>query len=97
MYIENGIAYAGEKPAPIKICGVRPMPQNMLWVRFNTGEAKIYDMTPILTQDAFAPLKNFELFKSVYIDYGVPVWKDGEIDIAPEELYQNGVPAPANA
>ena len=31
-----------------------------------------------------------DVFKSVYIDYGVPVWKDGEIDIAPETLYEQG-------
>lgn len=25
MYISDGIAYAGEKTAAIKVCGVRPM------------------------------------------------------------------------
>jgi hypothetical protein len=26
------------------------------------------------------------------VDYGVPVWLDGEIDIAPEILYTDSVP-----
>jgi hypothetical protein len=43
-----------------------------------------------LSLPAFAPLKDEETFKNVYIDYGVTVWNDGEIDIAPELLYEKG-------
>lgn len=32
-------------------------------------------------------------YQDVIIDYGVTVWKDGEIDIAPEYLYEHGIPA----
>ena len=91
MYIDNGIAYAGERKPAIRISGVRPMDDYMLWVRFNTGEAKIYDCKPLLELPGFAPMKDVEVFKSVYIDYGVTVWLDGDIDVAPEELYENGV------
>lgn len=91
MYIQNGIAYAGDLTPAIRISGVRPMADHRLWVRFNTGEAKIYDFKPLLSVPAFAPLADDKLFREVYIDYGVAVWADGEIDIAPEELYQNGI------
>jgi hypothetical protein len=90
MYIENGIAYAGENPL-LKISGVRPLDGHKLWLRFSTGETKIFDFTPLLSLPAFAPLKDEETFKGVYIDYGVTVWKDGDIDIAPEMLYENGI------
>lgn len=93
MYIKNGIAYAGELAPPIKISGVRPMENYKLWVRFNNGVAKIFDFTPIIDSPAFSPLKDKDVFNSVYIDYGVTVWKDGEIDIAPEYLYEHGIPA----
>lgn len=91
MYIKNGIAYAGEQAQPIKISGVRPLEDYKLWLRFNNGEVKIFDFSKELETPAFSPLKDKELFKSVYIDYGVTVWDNGNIDIAPEYLYKNGV------
>lgn len=91
MYIIDGIAYAGEKKEPIKVVGIKPLSDYKLWVRFNTGEAKIYDCKPLLEYPCYAPLKDAELFKEVYIDYGVPAWQDDEIDIAPEELYEKGI------
>lgn len=95
MYIQNGIAYAGEQAKPITVSGVRPLPGHRLWVRFSTGEAKIFDFTPLLDAPAFRPLKEPEVFSGVYIDYGVTVWQDGDIDVAPEYLYEHGVPAEA--
>lgn len=91
MYIKNGIAYAGEPSAPLKISGVRPLPNYLLWVRFNNGEAKTIDFKGLLETPAFSPLRDRKVFESVYIDYGVTVWNDGDIDIAPEYLYENGV------
>ena len=91
MYIKNGIAYAGEPAVQIKVSGVRPMKEHRIWVRFNTGEAKIFDFTPMLEKPAFAPLKDETIFRDVYIDYGIPMWCDGDIDISPEFLYQNGI------
>jgi len=91
MYIKNGIAYAGE-PAPIlKISGVRPLPEYKLWVRFNNGEAKIFDFKPLLCEPGFKPLADIKVFNDVYIDYGCTVWQDGDIDISPEYLYENGI------
>ena len=97
MYIENGIAYAGEKRPVIKVSGVRPLPHHRLWVRFSTGEAKIFDFAPYLSSPAFEALKDEQTFREVYIDYGVAVWCDGDIDISPERLYNEGVSAEASA
>lgn len=93
MYIINGIAYAGEQTQPLKISGVRPMENHMLWVRFSNGEARVIDCKPLLREPAFAPLADEGVFRTVYIDYGITVWNEGEIDIAPEALYDMGVPA----
>lgn len=93
MYVVNGIAYAGEQKPLLKVSGVRPMEDYRLWVRFNTGEAKVFDFKPLLDRPAFASLSDMAVFNSVYIDYGVPVWNDGDIDIAPEALYEHGINA----
>jgi hypothetical protein len=91
MYIMDGIAYAGEQKKPIKVISVRPLDDFKLWLRFSTGETKIFDFKPLLSSPAFAPLADINIFKRVYIDYGVPVWNDGDIDIAPEALYEGSV------
>ena len=91
MYIIDGIAYAGEPEPELKVCGIRPMDDYRLWIRFSTGETKVFDFIPLLETPAFAALKSPDVFRSVYIDYGIPVWKDGEIDIGPMYLYENAV------
>ena len=93
MYVKDGVAYAGEQEIPITVVSVRALEDYKLWLRFSTGETKIFDFTPLLSAAVFKPLTNKELFNGVYVDYGVPVWNDGEIDIAPEHLYLNGVNA----
>jgi hypothetical protein len=91
VYVINGIAYAGEPTPVIKVSGIRPLDDYRLWVRFSTGEAKVFNFKPLLDTPAFAPLTEKSVFNNVYIDYGVPVWNDGDIDISPEVLYKDGV------
>ena len=93
MYIIDGIAYAGELEPMLKVTGVRALKDFQLWVRFNNGEMRIFDFKPLLKTPAYAPLSDPEKFNEVYIDYGVPVWDGGDIDIAPEYLYENGIVA----
>ena len=92
MYLKDGVVYAGQPKQPVKVSGVRPLDGYRLWVRFSTGETKIFDCSSLLDTPAFAPLRDVEAFRGVYIDYGVTVWNDGAIDISPEYLYEKGVP-----
>ena len=91
MYVIDGIAYAGEREKPITVISARPLDGHKLWVRFSTGETKIFDFAPLLGMTGYRPLQDKALFDGVYVDCGVPVWNDGGIDIAPEYLYQNGI------
>lgn len=93
MYIIDGIAYAGEKLPTIKVCGVRPLEGYRLWLRFTNGEAKVFDFTKMLETPAFAPLKDPNRFRAVYIDFGAPTWEEGSIDMDPAYLYRNSTPA----
>ena len=63
---------------------------HILVITFATEERKIYDCTPLLDDGIFAKLKNPDIFKLAHVDGGTVVWND-EIDIAPEELYNNSV------
>ena len=93
MYVIDGIAYAGEQEKEITVNGIRAMDDYKLWLRFSTGEAKVFDFAPLLKQEAFRPLTDLGTFRGVYIDYGIPVWNDGAIDIAPQYLYEHAVAA----
>ena len=92
MYIIDGIAYAGERTRAIRVSGVKPLPDYKLWLRFNTGEIRIFDFKPLLSSAGFAPLNDVETFREVYIDYGVTTWLDGDVDIDPEYLYEQSTP-----
>jgi hypothetical protein len=63
-----------------------------LFVRFSTGEEKEIDISSLLDEPVFRFLRDLSLFKNVYVDYGTVVWENGTIDIAPEYLYNTGIP-----
>jgi hypothetical protein len=90
MYIVDGIAYAGEREKPLAVVAVKPLDDYKLWTRFSTGASRIFDFAPLLDTGAFKALKDKAVFCGVYVDGGVPCWNNGQIDIAPEYLYENG-------
>lgn len=92
MYIIDGIAYAGEKSPEIKVKSVRTLPDYKLWIRFNDNSQKIFDFKTLLDFPCYTPLRDSNLFNSAYVDFGIVVWNNGEIDISPEKLYLEGVP-----
>ncbi|MDR3052340.1 MAG: DUF2442 domain-containing protein, partial [Coriobacteriales bacterium] len=53
------------------------------------GETRLFDVKPYLSEQPWAPLKNVELFNSVYVD-GSVCWAE-DLDIAPEELWHNSI------
>jgi len=76
-----------------KIQEVKSQEDLILWVCFTTGEKKLYDMKPLLTEiKAFDVLHNEpQLFSSVRVaqgGYGI-LWNE-EIDLSSDELWHNG-------
>ena len=92
MYIVNGIAYASEPTDEIKISGVKCLSDMMMILTFETGEKRLFDATQLLAYPAFTPLADDEIFKSAQVEWGVVTWCNGELDIAPESMYENSVP-----
>ncbi|MCL2805731.1 MAG: DUF2442 domain-containing protein [Treponema sp.] len=92
MYEKNGIIYSDNPTPLITVKQVYPQDNYILRLRFSNGEEKKVDISSFFNEKVFKSLQDINLFKSVYIDYGTVVWRDGTIDIAPEYLYEIGVP-----
>jgi hypothetical protein len=92
MYELNGIVHADDPKPLLKVKHVGPLDHYKLFVQFSTGEEKEVDISSLLDEPAYSFLRDLNLFKGVYIDYGTVVWSNGIIDIAPEYLYDTGVP-----
>ena len=90
MYEIDGIAYAGNPKPLLEVTAIRPLEQYRLWAKFNDGAERIYDMKQKLNRPAFLPLQDESVFRDVSILYGAPAWLNGEIDIAPEAIYEGG-------
>ena len=72
---------------------VTPLSNYILSVTFSNGEHRHFDVKPYLDIPFFAPLKNMETFKQVFVNDFTVEWKNGR-DIAPHELYDGSVSAP---
>lgn len=88
MFIKDGIAYANIPENEIKITNVKVVGELSLLVTFSSGEDRIYDMMYLMKYPVYTKLKDYNFFKTVYVENGVLVWNNGEIDIAPEEVYK---------
>ena len=91
MYVKNGICYAGKIEDDIRITDVRPLRGMMMLVTFSSGEKRLFDASR-LTGGAFEPLKDEKVFFSPSLFHGAITWNDGEIDIAPETVYEDSYP-----
>ncbi len=58
---------------------------------FENQEQRRFDMKPYFSKNPFVKLKNPELFMKASVDLGTVVWP-GNIDIAPETLWEESQP-----
>ena len=72
-----------------KIIGLAPLADYKLQLCYETGEEKIFDVSPYIQGDWYGRLRDIEYFKTVRIlPEGTGIeWADGQ-DIAPHELYE---------
>ena len=70
-----------------------PLPDFHLDLEFQNGELRRFDMRPLLTMKPWNRIASQPLFEQVRVDYGTVVWS-GEIDVAPETLYDDSTPQP---
>lgn len=75
----------------LDVVRVDARPDYTLILEFENGEKRVFDMTPLMDKKPFVQLKGSPLFTKAFVDYGTVVWP-GNIDIAPETLYDRSHP-----
>ena len=88
MYVFNGFVCGGELSEQIKIISVKVLNDMMMLLTFSNGETRLFDAT-ILAGEVFEILKEEKIFKNPIIEHGVITWLDGQLDCAPEFMYEN--------
>ena len=91
MYIKDNICYASIETNEKNVIECKTLKGEILLLTFSDGKRKLFDCSK-LNGSAFLPLKNENIFNNVKLFHGFPTWNDGEIDIAPETLYEDGIP-----
>lgn len=90
MYEIDGICYAGVPSKSVRIAEATPLQGGMLLVTFSSGERRLFDTTCV-PGPAFAPLRDGSAQPTVRVEHGFVSWLDGEIDLAPEYVYENSL------
>ena len=62
-----------------------------LKLEFENGEMRLFDMKPFLKKKPFSNLQKEAVFECATVRHGTVVWP-GNIDIAPETLYDYSQP-----
>ena len=75
----------------LDVVRVDAKPDYTLFLEFENGEKRVFDMSALMDKKPFVQLKASPLFTKAFVDYGTVVWP-GNIDIAPETLYDRSIP-----
>ena len=62
-----------------------------LYLQFENGEQRYFNMAPYIDQKPWVRLKSDEAFLAAFIENGTVAWP-GNIDIDPETLYELSLP-----
>ncbi|MBO5472662.1 MAG: DUF2442 domain-containing protein [Lachnospiraceae bacterium] len=88
MFVMNGIVYGGEPEMPLKVNNFKILPDKIMLIMFSNGETRLFDGTA-LKGDIFEKLNDETIFNNAELDHGVITWLGGDIDCAPEFMYEN--------
>lgn len=72
---------------------IRVLPRNdyVLDVWFNTGEHRLFNVRPYIEKGLFKQLQDITLFKQAFVSLDTVCWP-GDLDIAPETIYDRSEP-----
>ena len=89
MILRDGKCYAENLEPVSEITGFETLAPHRMKVMFNDGETRVFDGRVLLQGEAFAPLADADDFSRCKLDYETLTWLDGELDVAPEFVYEN--------
>lgn len=72
------------------VVSVSPKADFQIDIEYENGERRRFDMRPLLHMKPWSRIAAPALFSRASVDYGTVVWP-GDIDIAPETLYDDSV------
>jgi len=75
----------------LDVISVTPQDDLTLLLTFENQEKRRFDIKPYLKKTPFSVLGNLPLFMKATVAYGTVVWP-GNLDIAPETLYDGSDP-----
>jgi hypothetical protein len=75
----------------IRVAAAVAEPNFQLVLTFSNGQRRRFDMRPYLHLPVYRRLEHPGFFALAHVDYGTVVWP-GDIDIAPETLYDRSIP-----
>jgi len=72
---------------------IRVLPRNdyVLEVWFNTGEHRLFNVRPYIEKGLLKKLQDINLFKQAFVSLDTVCWP-GDLDIAPETIYDRSEP-----
>jgi hypothetical protein len=73
------------------LTSITPLGNYRLACQFDNGVEKVADITQYLQSEAFRPLQNVDLFKTVENKEYYVEWLDGEVDLSADTLWHIGV------
>jgi hypothetical protein len=75
----------------IDVVRVAPRHDFTLELEYANGELRLFDMAPWLSVRPWLPLRAWSLFRQARVHYGTVTWP-GDLDMAPETLYDASTP-----
>lgn len=72
-----------------KLVSIKAIPPYKLRLEYETGEKRLFDVSPYISGSWYSQLKDENYFKTVHIiNEGTGIeWENGQ-DVAPHELYE---------
>ena len=71
------------------IIDVQPEIDYILFITFQNGDKKRFDMKPYFNTGIFKELRNNTMFNTVHVSFDTIAW-DNEADLDTEVLFENG-------